>query len=446
VLDPKGVDLIPKQSISFSEVKSLKILPAPDGDFFMAWEDYRNGPDNADIYIQKFDIHGTPRWRPTGIPVCLASGEQARPYLVEDGEGGVIVIWVDHRNNLDDNIYAQRISSSGKVQWFTNGVVVCQAPQYQGQIRAVSDGANGAIICWSDARSFMTTGFDLYIQRLSADGEPMWGFNGKPLVSRPELQTSPWVASDGASGAFVVWADNRDGFSNIFAQHIDAFGNEKWMHEGLSLLNQNQHQRNPMCIQDLRGDLVVVWEDARRGEGNEKIYMQRLSANGSRIWPAEGVAVCNQYGRQTKPNILTDKSGNFWVTWLDERAKSSVGVKLVAQQFLEDASPKWPVEGITLGSDLQENNDYQAALNLKGYAYFTWNQLNENGSRSAYYQKLSPEGTAKYGVFGYRLGNSDEEQSSPIIGINTQGRALVGWVQSEKGGANFGIFLEKILE
>lgn len=445
-LDPKGVDLIPKQKEKFSDVKSLRILPAEDGDFFMAWEDYRNGTDNADIFIQKFDIHGVPKWRPTGIPVCLAAGEQARPYLVEDGEGGVIVIWVDHRNNLDDNIYAQRISANGKVQWFTNGVVVCQAPQYQGQIRAISDGSNGAIICWSDARSFMSTGFDLYIQRLSAAGEPLWGFNGKPLVNRSELQTSPWMASDGASGAYIVWADNRDGFSNIFAQHIDALGTEKWMHDGISLQNQNQHQRNPMCIQNFQGDLVVVWEDARRGEGNEKVYMQRLSANGSRLWQAEGVPVCNQYGRQTKPGILSDSEGNYWITWLDERAKSSVGVKLVAQQFSAEATPKWPIEGITLGSDLQENNEYQAAINKKGYAYFTWNQLNENGTHSAYYQKLSPEGTAKYGIFGYRLGGSDIEQVYPVIGINLQGRALVSWVQFDKEIANKSVKMEKVLE
>lgn len=443
---PKGIDLHPEHKSEYGEIKNLKVLPADDGQYFLAWEDYRNGYNNPDIYIQKFTIKGEPSWRRSGIPVCIAAGEQSRPFLVTDGDGGVIVVWVDKRNNLDDNIYAQRINSNGKMLWNYNGLPVCVAPQYQGQIRAIPDGKNGVIICWGDARTFMSTGFDLYIQRISALGEPLWETNGKPFARDKNLQTSPSITPDGEAGAFICWADNRDGHSNIFVQHINQFGIYQWGAGGRSLYTNDKHQRQPMVLQNFENDVFLAWEDARHGEGNEKIYMQLMTGNGSKIWGGNGQTACYRWGRQTKPVILTDDFGSLWVTWLDERAKSTGGVKLIAQQFDLGGNPKWPEDGITLGSDLQENNDYEASLNKRGYAYYTWNQTNSNGTHSVYYQKLSPEGTAKYGVFGYRLGGSDEDQLSPVLAVSTEGRALVCYIQRNVDTEEFKIFAVPVRE
>ncbi len=51
----------------------------------------------------------------------------AYPTIVSDGAGGAIVTWKDHRSGTSYDIYAQRISAGGTVQWTANGVALCTA-------------------------------------------------------------------------------------------------------------------------------------------------------------------------------------------------------------------------------------------------------------------------------------------------------------------------------
>ncbi len=44
------------------------------------------------------------------------------PRLVSDGEGGAIIIWRDYRSFA--GIYAQRVNSSGHIQWTLDGITL----------------------------------------------------------------------------------------------------------------------------------------------------------------------------------------------------------------------------------------------------------------------------------------------------------------------------------
>ena len=48
------------------------------------------------------------------IPVSTAIDGQFLPWVVNDGENGVIVMWEDYRTGKDWDVYAQRIDSAGK--------------------------------------------------------------------------------------------------------------------------------------------------------------------------------------------------------------------------------------------------------------------------------------------------------------------------------------------
>ena len=55
------------------------------------------------------------------IPVSTAKDGQFLPWVVDDGEGGVIVMWEDYRTGKDWDVYAQRVDSSGTTHWEENG-------------------------------------------------------------------------------------------------------------------------------------------------------------------------------------------------------------------------------------------------------------------------------------------------------------------------------------
>ncbi|MGZ5192162.1 MAG: hypothetical protein ACXWCZ_14225, partial [Flavisolibacter sp.] len=67
------------------------------------------------------------------------------------------------------DIYAQRINSSGAVQWTSNGISVSTAGSYQYTPTIVSDGSGGAIITWYDYRNGNNNS-DIYAQKVDALG------------------------------------------------------------------------------------------------------------------------------------------------------------------------------------------------------------------------------------------------------------------------------------
>jgi len=99
------------------------VAPAPSHNFFalksdgeggvaFAWSDYRAGP-NADIYAQRLDASGLPRWTSGGTAVCTATFPQYFSHLVPSTHGGWIVEWEDVRGGSSRDIYCQNVDRYG---------------------------------------------------------------------------------------------------------------------------------------------------------------------------------------------------------------------------------------------------------------------------------------------------------------------------------------------
>ena len=93
-------------------------------------------------------------WTTSGVPIAVGSATESFHEIVSDGNGGVIVAWQRLPSVPGQtDIYAQKVDSSGTVQWTTNGVAVCLANEIQSFPKLVDDGNGGAIIVWDDSRA-----------------------------------------------------------------------------------------------------------------------------------------------------------------------------------------------------------------------------------------------------------------------------------------------------
>ncbi|MFH0896054.1 MAG: hypothetical protein V2A54_16600 [Bacteroidota bacterium] len=160
--------------------------------------------------------------------ICTEANEQQHPSIISDGSGGSIITWMDFRNGNSD-IYAQRINASGVVQWTADGVAICTEPHDQNintdktdnKSIIVSDGSGGAIITWDDGRS---GAFGIYAQRINSSGAVQWTANGVAVSTALNNQYLPKITSDGSSGAIITWYDDRNVNWDIYAQRINANG------------------------------------------------------------------------------------------------------------------------------------------------------------------------------------------------------------------------------
>src|SRR5690242_8779205 len=89
------------------------------------------------------------QWTNGGVAISTGTGNQNEESIIYDGQGGMIAAWEDNRGANQD-IYAQKIDSTGAAIWTANGLGVAVVTGAQGSPALTSDGSGGAIIAWED--------------------------------------------------------------------------------------------------------------------------------------------------------------------------------------------------------------------------------------------------------------------------------------------------------
>ena len=370
------------------------------GGAIVAWEDYRTGTD-WDIYAQRVDATGRLIWEADGVPICLAGWNQRRLRMVRSRDQ-VIAVWNDRRDRSNWDIYAQAIDLSGKVLWQTDGVPVCTDTADQSTQAILSDGAGGAIFVWEDARR-SAEHQDLYIQRLDSSGQPMWKTNGIPVFPSDSLQSDPILLADGANGFYLIWwdvigykswhimafrlnmngspvwdapvvvsplegmqgiplviSDYDGGFivawqiyenfinDNLYAQRIGPDGKKLWADEGVRICNAPEIQKNASITGDGNGGIIAVWSDER--DVYSDLYAQRVGAFGAVRWKDNGVPICTAGGHQDRPFIVPSVDNQFLVAWLDYREDygDASSDAIYAQQFNLGGKVAWKADGVPI--------------------------------------------------------------------------------------------------
>jgi len=388
------------------------------------WVDHRNGGFYfADIYAQRIDANGNVLWTTDGVPISTAAGIQWKPQIISDGAGGAIIAWRDHRNDnyLDGiyfgDIYVQRIDANGNVVWATDGVPISTAASNQGAPQLVSDGAEGAIIAWEDARVFREP--NIYAQRVDANGNVMWITDGVEISKQRRGQFDPQVSkpqlvSDGARGAIIAW-NGGVGRSDIYAQRVDGNGNSLWTPGGEPISTSGEASYNQI-VSDGEGGAIITWFDRRSGQSNEDdIYAQRVDANGNVLWNFNGVPVCMAQGLQRDPQLVSDGAGGTIITWQDRR--SSV-YDIYAQRVDANGTMLWTIDGAPISTDTDDQRFPQIISDGTGGAIIAWIDQ-RNGNLDIYAQNVNPDGIL--GVCSDELGDldgdgiSDDEDNCPDI-------------------------------
>lgn len=314
------------------------------GGAIVIWDDDRNGSSNLDLYAQRIDATGTPRWTTNGVPVCTAMNDQEFPAITSDGSGGAIATWGDQRAGVPFAVYAQRIDGSGAQLWTTDGVYV-GGTDVQGPPTIVEDGSSGAIVAWFET----LTNTKVLAQRVSAAGHLLW-----PTVTVCAVSVSnrgAAIVSDGAGGAIVAWRNIGTLIPGIRAQRLSGLnGSQLWGTSGVGVqVGSGSNGSNlfyPTLAADGAGGALIAWPDARNGAANIDIYAQRVDYAGTLLWTSGGVAVCGGAQNQTVPVMVSDGALGAIVAWVDNRSVS--GTDVYAQRIDAGGAPLWKSNGVPL--------------------------------------------------------------------------------------------------
>jgi hypothetical protein len=400
------------------------------GGAIIAWTDKRT--DVNDIYVQRISATGVVQWTADGVAICTATNVQSYPSLVPDGSGGAIITWPDLRaggNNWD--IYAQRIDGSGIVQWGTNGVPIVMAANYQLRPTSTSDGKGGAIITWADGR--ILPRIDIYAQRINPSGVVQWTTNGVVICdSSGDYLKFPTITSNGSGGAIITWADYRLGTDkpDIYAQRIDSNGVVQWAKNGVAISTAPNSQGNfaegesPVIVSDGAGGAIITWMDDRSNLTSiADIYAQRINANGIVRWTVDGVPICTASSDQWSPTLLSDGIGGAIITWSDSR---SFGKNIYAQSIDSGGVTQWTPDGVPVCEAASDQSFPTISSDGNDGAIITWDD-SRGANNDVYAQHINASGAAQWTANGVAISTAAIHQFLPTIVSDGKGGAIITW-------------------
>jgi len=403
---------------------------APDGGggAIIAWADYRGGL-STDIYAQKINSTGVVQWSANGIAICSASNNQWVPDIATDEFGGAIITWRDDRSGTSYDVYAGHVDGDGNAGWTGCGVPISTATLQQADVKIISDGGSGAIMAWRDFRNNPVAS-DIYAQRVFSDGYRLWSKQGFPVSTAANNQINHSLAPDGSGGALVAWEDVRNANYDIYAQHVGSIQNIYWRLNGAVICSTTANTYFPQIVSDGADGAIVVWENSTGGAID--IYAQRLYLTGSQIWPAAGLVICNATGNQSRPQIVSDNAGGAIICWADYRDGD---YDIYAQRVDAYGSRLWTANGVVVCAAANVQYSVQMVSDGAGGAIMCWRD-DRGADSDIYAQRVNASGAMLWTAGGVAVCSATGNQAAPAIVSDGAGGAIICWEDYRTAGGD----------
>lgn len=466
----------------------------PDGGAIYVWSDTKLGA--RDLYAQKVDASGNLVW---GQPL-LVDGKPDRqedPVITKTSDGNFIIAWIDFSDDLDGSVYAQKVSTTGQLLWQTGGVPVCVYPNIQISLNIEHDNDGGAYIIWEDSRN---PGKDIYGQRVSGTGTPLWTLNGIPIandVGADESYNTMWP--DGTGGLIIgyvrsqggfedlfvkrflpdsqmawtqplalspntakqnkikmapinndsfvfTWMDFRNTHPDIYAQRVSLSGNVLWPDPYVVFSDNTATtpapQESPRIVQTSDDSVIIIWEDKRNDYDNADLYAQKINLTGQKQWAAEGIPLAIAEFVQNAPRMSSDNNGGCYVVWDDSRNGNAPQIDIYAQHLSSTGASLWQANGKPICTAPNE----QSSSLLKasgGNVFINWMDM-RTGSVGIYYQVLNSNGVNLLADNGIEVfwGLSGDATLKEVILLPRQNDTVIIWQDTRYANLGYQIFYQ----
>ncbi len=365
---------------------------------------FTNDAVGSGVYAQKVNDAGAAQWG-SGVEVYDGAGGlgNSRPRVVADTSGGVIVVYGTSSGTND--IYAQRLDSSGAVQWAAGGLPVANVGA-SSEFSAVvlPDGSDGIFVAYNISN-------DVRAQRLNGSGAKQWTATGVVISAAANGQLDPLIATDGSGGAIIAWEDNRGADQDLYAQRVNSAGTVQWTANGVAITTAGQSQdRMTSAVPDGSGGIVVAWEDSRTGSAG--VYAQRLNGSGSQVWTANGVQVSTAVAN---PNPKVAMSGTDAMVFYYNNPF------LIVQKLNASGAAQFSGSGLALTSNASLE-DYPAMAVTAGdgsgdVLIAVMRQYSGASTRDVIAQRVNSDGTVDWASGGVLAIDGDADSNFfPITG------------------------------
>jgi len=391
--------------------RELRVYSDMEGGALITWADERAG--NASIYVQKVNATGHIQWEEDGVILCPNTAYQELPVICSDGAGGAIIAWRSYRNENWD-IYVQRISSDGDLVWNPEGVLISDTNSNNKYPQICTDEMGGAIITWR--------GNGIYVQRVNSTGDLKWTNNGIQICTGGAYH--PQICADGTGGAIISWEDSRNidfTQTDIYIQKVNATGDIQWTNNGVGMCTWGGDQRDHQMCTDGMGGAIIAYKDSYTGHLH--VRMQGINSSGSVKWRSDGVYISVKSHLYPCIQICSDDEGGAYIAWADDDPDRPA---VYAQHTNSTGWAQWTFGGIAISKHPGKPRICRDGV---GGVIITWDQsLGIYSNKDIYAQRLDAFGNMQWAVNGTAICTASEAQWLPEICSDGSGGAIIVWI------------------
>jgi len=420
------------------------IAPDTADGFYMAWSDIQ--VTYQAIYLQRFDGAGNPLWPQ---PRQLSQGDQAHhstPTIAVHGENEVFVTWV-YSGTTSNQIYAQTVDGTGQLRWATPITVSQASPAVNALRPTIAVTSQQVVIAWQECDVDRIC--DIYAQRLTSDtGHSIWDSPQRVNQLLSAERQAPVVQFDSQGNTVVGWFQRDDQETlngNLVGQRLDSAGTRLWSFDTRLHWGNNPVYRPQFDLQLNRADqIVVVWPD--EVNGSTMIYAQQVDLEGAIQWESNRLVYAdpNQQAAYGPALTLTSQD-EILVAWLQATSSDTETAQVLAQKLDQSGTPLW-AEVIQVSQQSLVWADLQI-INQNDQPILVWKD-GRNAWFDIYGQRLSLEGQKQWAAADVRLApdNGQVNQNNALgrhnLAVSAQGDITVVWSDSRHN--NEDIFIRRV--
>ena len=396
-----------------------KVVPAPDGSFYLAWFD--GLASGWDVRLQRLDAYGVKQWGANGVLVADRGYSSTQDYGLDVDAGGNALLTFRDDSGASDQIAASKVLADGTLAWGPTPVLLTATAGFVAapSICGTTDG--GAIVSWTEDSSTR-------VQKLDANGAPLWGAG---LTWTPGAGSySVCDSHEAGAGAIISFVHQTGGFGSprhLYAQKVDGSGGLLWGANHLAVFDGGSLQFGnfPDFRPDGSGGAVFSWYDAATSLLN--VYAQRVLSNGTEAFPHNGAAGSLSTLRvRVSPSADYDPAtGETFMFWTEQNLTQSVS-GCFGQKFDAAGVRQWGNNGTFIFPLASTSITGVNTQVHQGGAFVFWVNAVTNNFDLACAGRMNGNGTVDMGA--YDASTVVSNKSRLVVARNSAGNQVLGWV------------------
>ena len=329
-ISPAGTFLWGANGISLNSQSSVyqanpKLAKCTDNSIWVTWI-YTSSPRVAKY--QRISPGGAKQFAADGLSISGTGAETIDfPAAVGSDNGSVIMMFIGYTGSFispsNYKIYTQKFSSTGISLWRTNYDTVYALGAGSGfnPPFIYSDGNNGALYCWNDARS--GGGATSYVQRFNSAGTRLFTLNGSAGNTTPGMvrNTQQACINTTTNETFLFWKEANSGQTqfSLVGQRFSPTGDRLWTDAGLTVIPMAAGSFSTLTTQAVDTNAILYINDATGGTDNT-IKAAKFNRNGTIAWNSGALmTISPTTGAKSRIDARINVNKMSIVVWSDSR-------------------------------------------------------------------------------------------------------------------------------